>query len=77
MTSLASIGDVLLTGGKFVVIAMIYSCLAFGVVAYGVAKRRDREAAESDAELDRLCQEGQRFRINREQRRCLGGRRVA
>jgi hypothetical protein len=76
VTSLA-LASISAIAGKSLVVLMIYACLLYGLVAQAVAKRHDREEAEEDAELEQICQEGQYLRTIREQRRCLGGRRVA
>lgn len=70
MTSLASFVP---TAGKSLVLLMIYACLLYGLVVRAVAKRRDREEAEQDAELERLCQEGQWLQAHRNSRRIMRG----
>lgn len=77
MTSLALFASFLGTVGLAALVLTIYVYGTLAFVVIGKALREDREAAEQDAELERRCEEGRQFRVTREQRRCLGGRRAA
>lgn len=72
MTSLALVSVFSTAVQVFLVCTVFaYGTLAFVVV--GKALREDREAAEQDAELERLCQEGQHLQARRNSGRIMRG----